>query len=151
LCQFHVVFAILRFDFDDGAHGLGFSVPVAIKAQILVLFRILQRCRSRDQWGDAKHTFYAGLQALLGDVDTETMAQAAAAEQAVDEEAGSTSQSKQGSRRKRRGTARPRTKAAKAAGRSFFEVVKEYFDKNWFIEPWIGEFTHVCHQPRLLT
>ncbi|KAJ7310843.1 hypothetical protein DFH08DRAFT_898478 [Mycena albidolilacea] len=147
LCQFHVVFAILRFDFDDGAHGLGFSVPVAIKAQILVLFRILQRCRSRDRWGDAKHAFYAGLQALLGDVDTETMAQAAAAEQAVDEEAGSTSQSKQGSRRKRRGTARPRTKAAKAAGRSFFEVVKEYFDKNWFIEPWIDSFTDIGMPP----
>ncbi|KAJ7308723.1 hypothetical protein DFH08DRAFT_488600 [Mycena albidolilacea] len=147
LCQFHVVFAILRFDFDDGAHGLGFSVPVAIKAQILVLFRILQRCRSRDRWDDAKRTFYAGLQALLGDVDTETMAQAAAAEQAVGEEAGSTSQSKQGNGRKRRGTARPRTKAAKAAGRSFFEVVKEYFDKNWFIEPWIDSFTDIGMPP----
>ncbi|KAK7015046.1 hypothetical protein R3P38DRAFT_2544135 [Favolaschia claudopus] len=110
LCQFHVIFAILRFDFDNGDQGLGFTIPVTMKAQILILFRALQRCRSMEQWEDAKRTFHAGL-----------------------------------ARSKR--VPQPNTKKAKNAGKPVLQVVQEYFDQNWFVEPWIKLFTDIGMPP----
>ncbi|KAJ6449954.1 hypothetical protein C8R45DRAFT_947071 [Mycena sanguinolenta] len=81
LCQFHVILAILRFDFDDGHQGLGFSIPISVKAEILVLFHKLQRCRSWDSWEETKRIFHAGLRELLGDSDPESLTEQAATEQ----------------------------------------------------------------------
>ncbi|KAK6988953.1 hypothetical protein R3P38DRAFT_3373654 [Favolaschia claudopus] len=110
LCQFHVIFAILRFDFDDGSQGLGFAIPVSIKAEILVLFRILQRCRSWDQWEATKRNFHEGLVDLLGDADRDELAAKDAAERTSVLSQGNDNV-KQGSRP--RGMPRARTKKAK--------------------------------------
>ncbi|KAK7013538.1 hypothetical protein R3P38DRAFT_2788427 [Favolaschia claudopus] len=64
--------------YDSRCPGAWFSVTV--KAQILILFRVLQRCRSMDHWEAAKRTFHAGLVELLGEADRDTMAADAAAE-----------------------------------------------------------------------
>ncbi|KAK7015716.1 hypothetical protein R3P38DRAFT_2637208 [Favolaschia claudopus] len=156
LCQFHVIFAILRFDFDNGDQGLGFTIPVTMKAQILILFRALQRCRSMDQWEDAKRTFHAGLVDLLGETDQDTLTKAAAAERIAtlhleeEEEESSSSedespQPKAKARSKR--VPQPNTKKAKNAGKPVLQVVQEYFDQNWFVEPWIKLFTDIGMPP----
>ncbi|KAK6974658.1 hypothetical protein R3P38DRAFT_2749796, partial [Favolaschia claudopus] len=144
LCQFHVIFAILRFDFDDGSQGLGFAIPVSIKAEILVLFRILQRCRSWDQWEATKRNFHEGLVDLLGDADRDELAAKDAAERTSVLSQGNDNV-KKGSRP--RGMPRARTKKAKQSNKSVQEVVWDYFDKNWFVEPWIPLFTDIGMPP----
>ncbi|KAK6991439.1 hypothetical protein R3P38DRAFT_3290638 [Favolaschia claudopus] len=144
LCQFHIIFAILRFDFDDGSQGLGFAIPISIKAEILILFRILQRCRSWDQWDDTKRTFREGLVHLLGNADRDELAAKDAAERV--------SMASQGNNTARqvsrvRGKPRARTKKAKESNKSVLEVVWDYFDKNWFISPWIPLFTDIGMPP----
>ncbi|KAF8150354.1 hypothetical protein K438DRAFT_1943661 [Mycena galopus ATCC 62051] len=144
LCQFHVILAILRFDFDNGRQGLGFAIPTSIKAEILVLFRKLQRCCSRESWEETKHMFHAGLTELLGDSDPEFMTEQAASEQvaaAPDDEKGHTTPAAPSQCRHR--APPPKTKKAKADGRTCLEVVQAYFDDNWFIEPWIPMFTDI--------
>ncbi|KAJ7628102.1 hypothetical protein B0H17DRAFT_1150757 [Mycena rosella] len=54
LCQFHVIQAILRWDWEIGKRGLGFPLSLDIKFEILYHFRELQRCRSLDNWEAAK-------------------------------------------------------------------------------------------------
>ncbi|KAJ7743233.1 hypothetical protein DFH07DRAFT_979671 [Mycena maculata] len=136
LCQFHVIQAILRFDADSGGQGLGFAIPYSIKFEIIVLFRSLQRCRSWDGWDEAKQVFHEGLEELLSEETPETLAKEAAEEQ----------ESPVGIKR-RTGVPKAKSKRAKAEGKSCLEVVKEYFNKNWFIMPWIPMFTDIGMPP----
>ncbi|KAK7038474.1 hypothetical protein R3P38DRAFT_3475508 [Favolaschia claudopus] len=46
-----------------------------------------------------------------------------------------------------RGKPRARTKKAKESNKSVLEVVWDYFDKNWFISPWIPLFTDIGMPP----
>ncbi|KAJ7180200.1 hypothetical protein C8R43DRAFT_941883 [Mycena crocata] len=138
LCQFHVVQAILRADTDSGQQGLGFAMPFTIKFEIVVLFRQLQRCRSYKDWDEAKQVFHAGLAELLGDEDQASLAKAVAEEQEMDGSGTATRVMKKG-----RKVPKPRTKAAKASGKSCLEIVQSYFDKNWFVDPWIPMFTDI--------
>ncbi|KAK6988478.1 hypothetical protein R3P38DRAFT_2573229 [Favolaschia claudopus] len=144
LCQFHIIFAILRFDFDDGSQGLGFAIPISIKAEILILFRILQRCRSWDQWDDTKSNFREGLVHLLGNTDRDELAARDAAERVSVASQGNNA-ARQVSRA--RGKPRARTKKAKESNKSVLEVVWDYFDKNWFVSPWIPLFTDIGMPP----
>ncbi|KAJ7458915.1 hypothetical protein FB451DRAFT_1563786 [Mycena latifolia] len=75
LCQFHVIQALIRFDADSGRQGLGFAIPTRTKFEIIVLFRILQRCRSWDNWEETKRVFHLGLTELLGEADRDSLAQ----------------------------------------------------------------------------
>ncbi|KAF7328148.1 hypothetical protein MVEN_02572200 [Mycena venus] len=143
LCQFHVIQAIIRFDFDNGSRGIGFAIPMTIKAEIVILFRILQRCRSWDQWEESKRVFHEGLTQLLGDVDKETLAQTSAAEQVNADE----SEPEDGAPAFRKPPPQPKSKKAKAQGKSCLEVVQSYFEDNWFIMPWIPMFTDIGMPP----
>ncbi|KAJ6450285.1 hypothetical protein C8R45DRAFT_946892 [Mycena sanguinolenta] len=136
--------AILRFDFDDGHQGLGFSIPISVKAEILVLFCKLQRCRSWDSWEETKRIFHAGLTELLGDSDPESLKEQAATEQveATQDDPVPEPAPTAPSQRSHRAP-RPKTKKAKAEGRTCLEVVQAYFDKNWFVELWIDMFTDI--------
>ncbi|KAJ7674056.1 hypothetical protein DFH06DRAFT_1467400 [Mycena polygramma] len=144
LCQFHVIFAILRFDFDDGSQGLGFAVPLTMKLEILVLFRILQRCRSWDNWEEAKRTFHAGLEELARGADRESLEEELAAEQRALTQPDSEPVKTQCRSKK---VPKAKTKKAQEGGKSFLEVVKSYFDKNWFVMPWIPMFTDIGMPP----
>ncbi|KAJ7431780.1 hypothetical protein FB451DRAFT_1381338 [Mycena latifolia] len=125
LCQFHVIQALIRFDADSGRQGLGFAIPTRTKFEIIVLFRILQRCRSWDNWEETKRVFHLGLTELLGEADRDSLAQEVASEQ------------EGGQRAKSRKPPQPRSKKAKEAGKSCLEVVQAYFNDNWFVHPWI--------------
>ncbi|KAJ6566654.1 hypothetical protein B0H19DRAFT_1257849 [Mycena capillaripes] len=151
LCQFHVVQAILRFDANNGSHGLAFAIPFSVRFKILVLFRALQRCRSWDHWDQAKIDFHTGLVELLGDADQASLAAVAEAEErsadsaedvaqiASDVDAASLAVGTAKSRR----PPQPRSKKAKESGKTCLETVQDYFNKNWFIEPWIPMYTDI--------
>ncbi|KAJ7640529.1 hypothetical protein B0H17DRAFT_884651, partial [Mycena rosella] len=65
LCQFHVIQAILRWDWEIGKRGLGFPLSLDIKFEILYHFRELQRCRSLDNWEAAKCVFFERVHELF--------------------------------------------------------------------------------------
>ncbi|KAJ7645288.1 hypothetical protein B0H17DRAFT_840513, partial [Mycena rosella] len=65
LCQFHVIQAILRWDWEIGKRGLGFPLSLDIKFEILYHFRELQRCRSLDNWEAAKRVFFERVHKLF--------------------------------------------------------------------------------------
>ena len=136
LCQFHVIQAIMCFDSDSGGRGLGFAIPKNTKFNILVLFRVLQRCRSWEDWEETKRVFHAGLTELLGDADPDSLAKEVADEQET--EMGT--QSKRTPVPKTKPPPKPKTKKAKAEGKTCLEVVQAYFNDNWFINPWIREW-----------
>ncbi|KAJ6526685.1 hypothetical protein B0H19DRAFT_1275539 [Mycena capillaripes] len=151
LCQFHVVQAILRFDANNGSRGLGFAIPFSVKFKILVLFRTLQRCRSWDHWDQAKIDFHTGLVELLGDADQASLAAVA---EAVERSADSAEDVAQiasdvdaaslavGTAKSRR-PPQPRSKKAKESGKTCLETMQDYFNKNWFILPWIPMYTDI--------
>ncbi|KAJ7176820.1 hypothetical protein C8R46DRAFT_1346767 [Mycena filopes] len=141
LCQFHVVQAILGFHTDRGPRGIGFAIPTSTKFEMVVLFRILQRCRSYEQWEESKRVFHEGLRVLLDGADQETLAKQAAAE---DELVLGRSPAKP---RAAKPAPQPRSKKAKQAGRTCLQVVQAYFDDNWFVQPWIPMFTDIGLPP----
>ncbi|KAJ7110200.1 hypothetical protein C8R43DRAFT_962368 [Mycena crocata] len=108
------------------------------KDEFAVLLMELQRCRSYNDWDEAKRVFHAGLTELLSSEDQASLAKAVAEEQEMDGSGKATRVMNKG-----RKEPKPRTKAAKASGKSCLEIVQEYFDKNWFVKPWIPMFTDI--------
>lgn len=147
LCQFHVIQAITRWDGENGGRGIGFTLSEDMKFEICAHFRVLQRCRTWDDWPEAKRVFYVGLKVLLSDeLDSEDnsgdMPEAKAdkpEEDTVVDKPLRTAKSK----KKPPPPPKPKTKAAKASGLTCFEAVQAYFEKNWFVERWICEWTSV--------
>ncbi|KAF8155067.1 hypothetical protein K438DRAFT_1987286 [Mycena galopus ATCC 62051] len=84
------------------------------------------------------------LLSLLGNANQETLAQAAAAEQANREELEPENSTRPAPRKPPR---QPKSKKAKAEGKTCLEVVQTYFDKNWFVDPWIPMFTNIGMPP----
>ncbi|KAF7295974.1 hypothetical protein MKEN_01412000 [Mycena kentingensis (nom. inval.)] len=140
LCQFHVVYAIILFDTDSGKRGIGFTISMDIKFQILRLFRKLQRCRSYSDWDAAKSRFLTGLRRLLENKDeAELMGDTDGAEDSDGERP--TKPVKKPTLK--RGNPRPKTKEAKASGDTAADRVVQYFIENWLIEPWIPMYTDI--------
>lgn len=77
LCQFHVIQALLRWMQDVGSKSdpnpsdplstiegpaVPFAIPKDLRQDILVHFRVLQRCQNAEDWDDTVETFKAELQ-----------------------------------------------------------------------------------------
>ncbi|KAF8582894.1 hypothetical protein K439DRAFT_1617928 [Ramaria rubella] len=77
LCQFHVVQAILHWDTDDGTAVKKPRLPFYIKDKLIVLFCVLQRCRTMDEWPATKSRFLEDACGVVmsqggGDADSDT-------------------------------------------------------------------------------
>ncbi|KAI0744700.1 hypothetical protein C8Q76DRAFT_605694, partial [Earliella scabrosa] len=57
LCQFHTVQAIIRLDTDKGDRGSPMRIPLTVKFEVVYFFRVLQRCRTWDEWPTARDAF----------------------------------------------------------------------------------------------
>ncbi|KAJ7893906.1 hypothetical protein B0H14DRAFT_2334605, partial [Mycena olivaceomarginata] len=96
LCQFHVVRAILNWEWGDGKKGISVQIPKSIKYEIVWLFRFVQRARTRAQFEILVQQFLKSLEQVL---------------------------------------------------RSMFEAVKDYFERNWFVDDWIDTYTDIGLPP----
>ena len=112
--------AIQRFDTDEGIRGVPVRITVELKVQIVWNFRILQRCRDRNDWPAARDAF-------LEAVKEETLRQPLVL--------------------KTKQQAPPMTPEQKAAAershqekvRAEWEHIRQYFMDHWFVEEWIRE------------
>ncbi|KAJ7603863.1 hypothetical protein DFH06DRAFT_1151589 [Mycena polygramma] len=125
LCQFHVVQAILNWQWGDGRKGLAVVISKPIKFRILWLFRMLQRARTREEFDALVPKFQERVRALImeeedDEDDDEDM-----------EESGS--QAPKGGKSRRRGKTKSRDVRLAMA-----DAVAEYFEGTWFVEDWIA-------------
>ncbi|KAJ7157979.1 hypothetical protein C8R43DRAFT_820713, partial [Mycena crocata] len=65
ICQFHVVFAIFKWEWQDGHKGLSVVIGIELKFQIIVLFRRVQRVRTSEQFEQLKAAFLVDLRRLI--------------------------------------------------------------------------------------
>ncbi|KAJ7206943.1 hypothetical protein C8J57DRAFT_1258304 [Mycena rebaudengoi] len=162
ICQFHIVVeAILRWDCDSGQHGLGFTLGLEIKFQILLHFRELQRCRLWSDWELTKKTFFDAIRKLFmedletgdeddivdegDDANDEEDAEAVkdrkkrpskSQPDVVDEQnAGDEQDAEEATNGKKR--ARKRRPKTREVLEAQYAVVHDYFETNWFTNVWI--------------
>ncbi|KAJ7185884.1 hypothetical protein C8R46DRAFT_1207993 [Mycena filopes] len=127
ICQFHVVQAIIRWEWSDGRKGLNAVIGVDLKFHIIILFRSLQRSRTRDEFTDAKTKFFAGVRALM-----------------LEEDSVATSSSAKG---KGKARSQGKTMQSQQVREAMYEAVREYFESNWFVEAWIDHYTDIGMPP----
>ncbi|KAJ6565760.1 hypothetical protein DFH09DRAFT_919333, partial [Mycena vulgaris] len=65
ICQFHVVQAIICWEWGDGRKGLEVRIGNELKSQIIWHFRFVQRARSLKELDTAKTVFFADIRDLL--------------------------------------------------------------------------------------
>ena len=111
ICQFHVIQAIWVWDTDSGERGANIYISAALKYEILIYFRILQRCRSMDEWPATRDKFYAEVRKAINSQKNSA---------------------KSGKRNAKGNNALTQDKKDDQ-----FKFVKDYFDKNWFTDRWL--------------
>ncbi|KAJ7129873.1 hypothetical protein C8R43DRAFT_957352 [Mycena crocata] len=113
ICQFHVVFAIFKWEWQDGRKGLSVVIGIELKFRIIVLFRRVQRARTSEQFEQLKATFLVDLRRLIvGDEDEEDPPQ---------------TQKSQGKGKGGTQRGKPRTAAVKL---NMYDAVCDYFQKK---------------------
>ena len=109
----------MRWDTDDAIHRSSVKLSGDLKFEIVRHFRHLQRCRVESEWPEFKAGF-------LERVKDSIMKQDASPT------------SKVSSRTKKSKGLTTESKIQQ------FESVKAYFEKNWFIDMWIGKSLSAC-------
>ena len=127
LCQFHAVQAITRFDTDDGTRGVPLRISVDLKVHIIFNFRILQRCRDREDWPAARDAF-------LETVKEQTLRQPFVTKSKKDAPALTPEQQAMAER------------FHSEKVRAEWEAIRQYFMDHWFVEEWIREGLSACHR-----
>ncbi|KAJ7696092.1 hypothetical protein B0H17DRAFT_1131242 [Mycena rosella] len=152
LCQFHVIQAILRWDWEIGKRGLGFPLSLDIKFEILYHFRELQRCRSLDNWEAAKcdeqdihHVDENTLSQMLEDRAKQPKSPRTPRKPSDDgseEISDDDDDDEDASGEEEEETSRRKLKSREVL-EAQYTAVCAYFEANCFIEPWIETFTDI--------
>ncbi|KAF8180937.1 hypothetical protein K438DRAFT_1976392 [Mycena galopus ATCC 62051] len=147
ICQFHVVRALLYWEWGDGRKGLAAVIPKAIKFHIIWLFRFVQRARTREEFDQLTPKFLAEVKKLfmdddeLGDDDEEDELEDDDVAAAMASQASKAPNPKHRSKGRR---GKPKTPEVRQA---MFDAVSEYFETAWFIDAWIDHFTDIGLPP----
>ncbi|KAJ7020812.1 hypothetical protein C8F04DRAFT_1316557 [Mycena alexandri] len=139
LCQFHVVRAILYWEWGDGRKGLAIAIPKSIKFEIVWLFRFVQRARTRKEFHALTAKFLEAVEALIMNEIKVNEADEEDADEGAEEKVEDGVQKKKKGRRTR---GRSQQKL-----RSMYEAVKEYFERCWFVDDWIDTYTDIGLPP----
>ncbi|KAF8584271.1 hypothetical protein K439DRAFT_1616877 [Ramaria rubella] len=152
LCQFHVVQAILRWDTDNGTAVKKPRLPFYIKYKLIVLFRVLQRCRTMDDWPATKARFLQDACGVVmsqrsSEADSDSGKSGGEGDEEFDEHGnpgvisgsnehqGKLAQSVSGKQ-----VQGPKTKELLARE---CQQVYDYFCTNWFTDTWISTYTDI--------
>ena len=143
LCQFHVVQAILRWDCDDGGITKAPRISSEVKYEILQSFRVMQRCRTWEDWPAARAQFLQETHAIIysqGDIFP-------AEEPALDSHSSNLEDDAMGHDIRHLGPPVPKNQPKTHEGRRGYrsiaemrtqwEFVDHYFRTNWFTDQWI--------------
>ncbi|KAJ7774066.1 hypothetical protein B0H16DRAFT_1880520 [Mycena metata] len=136
LCQFHVVRAILFWEWGDGRKGLSVRIPKSIKFQIVWLFRFIQRARTREEFDALAAKFLQSVEAVIMNTD------GGEEEEEHDEDEDGAPKQKKGKAGARRG--KPMSVEVRE---TMFEAVQKYFEVNWFVDDWIDTYTDIGLPP----
>ena len=139
LCQFHVVQAILRWDCDDGGVTKPPRISSEVKYDILRSFRVMQRCRTWEDWPGAMSQFLQDTHTVIfsqGDI-------APAEEPGFDSYGSSLEDEVMEGDILHQASQAPKNNRRRRGYRSNnemtsqWEFIEHYFRSNWFTEQWI--------------
>lgn len=102
------------------------GISQEIKYELLVLFRILQCCRTPEDWPSHRNTFLKNVETLVMSQGLSAMQSYSSSGADSDFEPPSKSLAKSGT-------------SAHAYHRTQFNFIQEYFNCNWFVDEWIRE------------
>ncbi|KAJ6609158.1 hypothetical protein B0H10DRAFT_1954814 [Mycena sp. CBHHK59/15] len=139
ICQFHVVYAIMRWEWENGRKGLALTIGMDLKYQIIFFFWSVQRARTLDQFEQLKVRFLEDLKALIvGDEDEISDATEASSK---------LSQTAKGKLKVKAGGPQQGKVKTLQVRRDMYDSISDYFEKNWFINSWIEHYTDIGMPP----
>ena len=141
LCQFHVVQAILRWDSDDGKAAKNPRISFAIKYHILLIFRVMQRCRTWEDWPAARDQFLKEVHAII-------FSQGVTIQEDEDESPASSNEGTGGERDICPPVQKPKKKKMPVCKSKQdmclqWDFLEHYFHDNWFTEIWICRYLFI--------
>jgi hypothetical protein len=91
------------------------------KFKLLIHFRVLQRCRTWDEWPQAVDTFFQAIRQICHDDEEHDVEEEEAEDHDIPVQKGKRKSQKQ------------------ATSKEVRDWVEQYFQDNWFIDEWIRE------------
>ncbi|KAK7001644.1 hypothetical protein R3P38DRAFT_3216571 [Favolaschia claudopus] len=159
ICQFHVIRAILLWEWSDGTKGLSRKIPLTIKAKIARLFRYVQRARTLDEFEDLSAQFLVTVEELImqDEMEDEDNEEEDDDEEVDDDDVEATmaglALKKKGKKKAGQKEAPPPAKRVRGLPRTqderrnMAEAVVQYFESEWFTPEWIPHFTDIGLPP----
>lgn len=130
-----MVQAILRWDCDDGKVAKAPRISHTTKYRILLAFRVMQRCRTWDDWPVAKAQFLKDTHAIIFAQGSESLKEDELGENPSDEEGMEASAAKHPAQKRTYAVMRYQKSHEDMATQWSF--VEKHFCENWFTNEWI--------------
>jgi hypothetical protein len=127
--------AILRWDHSDGITSKGPKISTQIKYPLLIQFRVLQHCRSWEEWPATKECFLHAAHDLIVSQGDTISSDEDTDHSSTDGEEGSTSQNVPLPKHRL-----PVPRLPQATIEAQWMFIKTYFCEHWFTDEWIRKY-----------